>query len=347
MNDKPVGAEKAVCLPVLEAGVDRQIAEQIGAAVKQAKSALITGHERPDGDCIGSEIALCAMLRQQGLESCIVNADAAERYRFLEPADWIHTVRPDEKFSADLVFILDATDLTRLGRVKPEQLGPASHFINVDHHLGNTNFGRVNWVDPKAAATGELLWRLAAYCGWPVPLAGLRALYTALVTDTGQFSYATTSPVVLRMAAYLIENGVNPEQVWRQVYSSRTRTELALEARARASLACTPDGKICSIGLTARDFAETGGTPMDCEQFPNIPRSLAGVELALFFYELNGGTSTKASIRSTPRLDARALAQKFSGGGHRQAAGCTLPLPLAEAWKLVLEQAAELVKREG
>ena len=321
---------------------DAPIAFEIKKLVENSKTILISGHERPDGDCIGSEVALCATLRTNGFNATVVNADPTpHRYRYLDPDGLIRQVGPEEKLSADLVIVVDATDLSRLGKLKAEQFGDAK-LVDIDHHLNNPKFGAVNFIDTKASSSGELIWRLVSHCGWKVPQIALEALYTAIVTDTGQFSYSNTTPRVLRMAAELVEKGVDPEVIWNRVYLNRTRNELELESRARASLVCAAGGKICRISLMHRDFVETQTGPQHTEELASVPRSLAGVELALFMYEINEGKHTKVSIRTMRGLDACALAQKFGGGGHRQAAGCTIPAPLAEATKRLMAEAEKL-----
>jgi phosphoesterase RecJ-like protein len=321
---------------------DAPISAAILRQIQQAKTILISGHERPDGDCIGSEIALCATLRANGFNASVVNADPLpERFKFLDPENMIRQVPLGENLVADLVIVVDATDLSRLGKLKATQFGNAK-LIDIDHHRNNPRFGVENFIDTNACSCGELIWRLASHCGWLVPPLARQALYVAIVTDTGQFSYSNTTPRVLRMAAELIEKGVNPEELWQRVYLNRSHNELALEARARSSLQCAANGKICMVSLTHADFVATQTGAQHTEELASIPRSLQGVELALFLYEFNGGQSTKASFRTTHHLDACLLAQQFGGGGHRQAAGCTLPVPLPEAIKRVLAEAEKL-----
>jgi phosphoesterase RecJ-like protein len=333
----------AVPLTVMGEPGDAALAREIKALVIAARKIVISGHERPDGDCIGSEVALCSALRDAGKDCVIVNSDPTpSRFAFLDPDKLIQQARPGEKVDADLVIVVDSTDLSRLGKLKREQFGDAK-LINIDHHLNNPNFGVVNFVDTKAAASGELVWRLVSHAGWSVSPAGLNALYIAIVTDTGQFAYSNTSPRVLRMAAELIEKGVNPEAMWRRIYLNRTEKELALEAIARSSLECASAGRICVVALSHADFIATGTGPQHTEEFATIPRSLEGVEVAMLLYEVNGGKDTKVSFRTSPGLDACALAQQFGGGGHRQAAGCTIPVPLVEAKRRVLEAAERLL----
>jgi bifunctional oligoribonuclease and PAP phosphatase NrnA len=322
---------------------DARIAAEIKALVEKSPRILISGHERPDGDCIGSEVALCATLRANGFNASIINSDPTpDRYRYLDPDQLIRQAKPEETYSADLVIVVDATDLKRLGKLKPEQFGNAT-LIDIDHHLNNPAFGVVNFIDTKASSSGELVWRLVSHCAWKVPHIALQALYTAIVTDTGQFSYSNTTPRVLHMAAELVEKGVDPEVIWNRVYLNRALNELELESRARASLVCAAGGKICRVSLTHKDFVETKTGSQHTEELASIPRSLSGVELALFLYEVNEGKDTKVSIRTMRGLDACALAQKFGGGGHRQAAGCIIQAPLPEATKRLMTEAEKLI----
>lgn len=310
---------------------DAGLAAQIQMLVDAAESIVVTGHERPDGDCIGSEVALCSILRALGKRAEIVNSDATPvKYENLDPDRMARQQQPGVKLGADLIFVLDSTDLSRIGKITREDFGSAK-VVNIDHHPGNPMFGDVNFVDTKAAAAAELVWRLASERRWPVPLQARVAMYTGLITDTGHFAYANATPRVLRMAAELRETGVDGEAVWRHIYLNKTKPELDLEARARASLECFANGRIASIGLRQADFTATGTTSQNGDDFSSIPRMLAGVELALFFYEYNGGAATKVSLRSTREFDAGALARSFGGGGHRQASGCSFNMPLDQA----------------
>jgi len=327
-----------VFLSVLGDPQDAALAAQIKHAVEKAGRILVTGHERPDGDCIGSVSALCSILRALGKSAAGVLADAVPvKYDYLNTDGALRQAAPGEIFEADLVFVLDSTDLSRI-RIQPSQFGEAQ-LIDIDHHQANPNFGTINWVDTRAAATAELIWRLAANNAWQAPKLALDALYTGLVTDTGQFAYSNTTPRVLRMAAEAVEHGVDPESIWQRIYLNKTESELALDARARASLQCIAGGRICSIALRYSDFVETGTGPQNTEDMAQIARSIKGVQLSAFFYEIDEGRKTKCSLRASRGVDVRVLAQTFGGGGHTQASGCTINLPLAEAKKLFLERA--------
>lgn len=344
----------AVCLAPLGPASDRILAARIERLVAAAQRIVIAGHERPDGDCIGSQVALCAILRHAGFAAQVVNSDLAPaKYGFLTNSGAAARSRQDlpvrvlaegeRALAADLVFALDATALPRLGRIAPLLERSAAPIIALDHHQGHTAFGVINWVEPGAAATAELVWRLASCCGWRAPPSALQALYTALVTDTGQFSYRSTSPRVLRMAAELVEHGVDTEAIWQQVYLNKSRGELALDARARASLRTAAGGRIGYIALGNRDFRSTGTGPQHTDEMATIPRTLSGVELSLFFYAVNGGRQTKVSMRSVPGVDVAALARQFGGGGHQQAAACTLGMGLRAAQREFLPVAERFI----
>jgi len=322
---------------------DAETARPIQKLIDGAKTIIVTGHERPDGDCIGSTVALCAILREIGKDARVVNADAAPtRYQFLSTAVPYHVPADGEKMVSDLTIVLDSTDLSRLGRVKREQF-TSENLIDMDHHLGNPHFGAANWVDTKACAAAELVWRLASICKWPVPMVALQGMYAGLMTDTGQFSYGNTRPRTLRMAAEMMDRGLDFEKLWQRIYLNKPWGELQLEARARASLQAHLGGRICSMAIRDTDFVETKTGPQHTEDLASIPRSVEGVELAIFMYGLPGGKRTKISFRSTQDLDARQLAQQFNGGGHRQAAGATVELPLDEARATVIAAAEKFL----
>ncbi|MCW8130369.1 MAG: bifunctional oligoribonuclease/PAP phosphatase NrnA [Planctomycetota bacterium] len=331
-------------LPPLGDPLDRPIALEIRDRIEAAKKILIMGHERPDGDCLGSTIALGEILRGLGRNVQVISAEPVpERLRFLESAPIQYIAKTGEKLEGDLAIVLDSTGLDRLGGIKREMFADAP-IINIDHHISNENFGEINWVDSTAAATGELIWRLAACCGWSVPSLALEGLYTALVTDTGQFAYSNTSARILRMAAELVEAGVDSEATWRRIFLNKTEAELKLEAVARNSMEVRGNGRIAAITLRHRDFLATGTGPEATQEFTGIPRALSGAMLAIFFYEITEDKLTKISIRSTREVDACALAKQFGGGGHRQAAGCSLAMTVDEAKKTFFAAAEKAVE---
>jgi phosphoesterase RecJ-like protein len=176
-----------------------------------------------------------------------------------------------------------------------------------------------------------------------VPGSSLLGLYAGLMTDTGQFSYGNTRARTMRMAAEMLDRGLDCEELWTRIYLNKPWGELQLEARARASLQSHANGRLCSMALRETDFKETGTGPQHTEDFASIPRMVEGVELAIFMYELTGGQKTKISVRSTRDLDARELAKQFNGGGHRQAAGATVEGSLEVARPKVIAAAEKFL----
>ncbi len=324
---------------------DKDFAAQIKPLVQRAKKIAVIGHERPDGDSLGSAMGLCAILRNNGFTADVWATDQLPaRYKFLKFNEYIKIANLRTKVEGDLALVVDNTGHDRIGapiegHFKKEQI------VNIDHHISNNQFGGINWVDPKAAAASELVWRLASACEWRAPLFAFECLYTGLVTDTGMFMYSNTTPRVLRMAAEMVQAGVNTEYFWKKIYLEKSQGEMELEARARSSMELWQNGKIGVVSITQRDFAETHTGPEMATEFSGIPRMLEGVELSVFFFEIKDGTTTKISIRSSKEYDASALAGQFGGGGHRQAAGCAMMVPLEEAKARFKPAAEKLFKK--
>ncbi len=312
--------------------------------VRAKKSFLITGHMRPDGDLCGSAIALRAALTGLGREARIVLPEAPpDRYAHMDGADWLEVFDGSE-LKADAVFVLDSAGLERIGPVA-DALPENAPVVSIDHHLSNTGFGEISWVEGERSSTGEMLYELAREGGWPLPGVACSALYTAIVTDTGRFSYSNTTASALRTAAELVELGVSPVAMARLLYRSKSERELRLQERALASLKLVADGRMSTMSLSHRDFTELGARPTDAQDLAALTVSMAGVELGAFLYELTAGRVTKCSLRSTGRIDVSALAGRLGGGGHAAASGCQLEMGLDEARDLVVEVCSDALRR--
>jgi len=308
---------------------------------------LVTAHVRPDGDALGAMVALTRLLNQNG-KTAVFAADPSDlgAPRFLvtgEPA-----VRPADLATGvfDAVVCLDSGSADRI----EEPLRPllATHpVLNIDHHRTNTGFGTVAWVDGTVGSTGEMIWRLARRAGWNVDTRTAEALWVAIVTDTGRFSYDMTRPSTLRIGADLVARGARTAWINDQLFCTFSSTAIELKRRAYASLRSCCGGLAACVTLTAQDFVQTGGSKADAEDVIEIPRSLAGVRIALFFYQTpERQTVTRLSIRTREPLDATWLALRFGGGGHARAAGCDIQAPLEEARKQVCALIAAWIKTE-
>ncbi|MHC4252835.1 MAG: DHH family phosphoesterase [Planctomycetota bacterium] len=322
---------------------------EVAREVRKAKKLLVLTHIRPDGDAVGSAVALVSLLRAAGRDARAVLADAMPRqYAFLEGASRIvppRKVKPSFARGA-LAVVLDTSNPERLGDARA-LFDAAARTASIDHHPSNSRFADADWLDPSAAAVGEMVRRLAGELGWGLTPAARDGLYVAIMTDTGRFTYSNTTASTLELAAELVRAGARPDVLAERVYGGKPAAEWELEARARASLKVERGGRIASIALTMRDFRETRTTPTAVGELASLPRLLEGVDLALFFYEIDRGRRTKVGLRSARGVDSNALAARFGGGGHALASGCTVDGPLEEVRPLVIAEAKRFLKGGG
>jgi phosphoesterase RecJ-like protein len=315
------------------------------AALRPARRVAVVGHVNPEPDCIGSTLGATLVLRGAGLEAHPFNADPVPEYlRFLPGAEEMApaTRLPD---GLEAICVLDSTDPERVGGLLREV--PAGvPVVNVDHHLSNTRFGSVNWVEPQISSAGEMVWHLAAALRVPLTRDIATNLLAAIMGDTGSFRFANTSAPALRAAAALVDAGARPAAVAEGLYGGKRPEAIRLLGEVLGTLSSAAGGAVTWIEVQQAPLARAGLGPDDTEGFIDYARSVRGVEVALAFKEL-GPAATRVSLRGGGRVDVAALAARFGGGGHRNAAGCTLALPLAEARQTVLAAAGELLERLG
>lgn len=301
--------------------------------INENNSFLITTHENPDGDAIGSSLALANFLRKLGKDVHVYCCDIVpDNYAFLPLADTVAQTIPDFRF--DVCFILDAGDMNRTGNdfAAYNQCGK---IINIDHHPDNRNFGAINLVDPKASATAALVYRIIKHSGQSFDYPTALCIYTAVVTDTGSFRYSNADPEAFAITGEMVAQGINPWHVAERLFESQPKQRLELLALALATLHVVERGDVASITVTLDMFDKTGATADLTDGFINYPRSIRGVEVAVFFREVETGVS-KVSFRSKGKVDVSSLAAAFGGGGHRNAAGCKIDGPLEETKKKVI-----------
>ncbi len=308
--------------------------EKVIKEIRDRRSFFITAHVNPEADAMGSSLALAWSLRQLGKQAQVVSHDPLPKTLSFLPHQGILTQTAQIASSPDALFVLDCGDIERTGFFDGQRRPPFP-VINIDHHVTNKKFGTVNWIDPDAAATAELIYDLDQALGVDLTPEIAICLYTAILSETGFFAYSNTSPKVLKIAAELIERGVDPWAVAQKVReNSIGRLHLLGELLLR--LEQTPDGRIAWLTVTQEHFKRTGTTAEDTEEFVGYPRSLKGVEVALLFREVDPETC-KVSFRSRDQVDVAALAQQFGGGGHRKAAGCTVKGGLKEVQARVIQ----------
>lgn len=300
--------------------------------IETHSSFLITTHENPDGDAIGSTMALGCFLRALGKDVTLYYCDALpDNYLFLPLSGSAVRIIPERLF--DVSFVLDAGELKRAGEAFVAFRGTGK-IINIDHHPYGEQFGEINLVDAKASATGAIIYRIIKEAGYAVDYDTALCVYTAIVTDTGSFRYSNADPEAFRITADLVELGINPWFVAERLYESQPRKRLELLAMALATLTVSDQGAFASVTVTLDMYHKTGAGPDLTDGFVNYPRSIHGVEVAVLFREVRHGLF-KVGFRSKGKVNVSALAAAFGGGGHHNAAGCTVNGSIDEVRKAV------------
>lgn len=305
---------------------------------------LISTHINPEGDALGSALALALALQAYGKKALAVNRDPVPRILNFLPYQHIFQQRDRVTEPYDVLAVLDCGDLERTALFDHQNL-PATRVINIDHHLTNRQFGHVNWIQVEATATGEMIYELIKALGIRITPEMALCLYTTIITETGSFRYSNTSSRTFQIAAELISYGVEPWRVAQQLYERNTVERLRLLEELLSKMELSRDGRMAWIMVNQDIFAATKTSAEDTEDFINFPRSIEGVEVAIFFRELTAD-SHKLSFRSKGRVDVARLAEQFSGGGHRNAAGCVVRGGLEEVKKKVLPAVEEAIKRD-
>jgi bifunctional oligoribonuclease and PAP phosphatase NrnA len=316
---------------------EARIVGRILAAVKGGDTFVITSHTALDGDSISCELALLAALERMGKRAEIVNQDPVPAtYRFLPGSARALPRRRSRRVSADAVFALDCGDISRLGRIR-RLLPERAPLINIDHHISNTGYGDIAWVNPGYAACGEMIFFLLREMG-PLTRAQSACLYTAILTDTGGFLY-NFGEHTFRIAHELAASGIDPEDLARRVYFERPLNSLHLLRSCLASLQFDPRLRVCWIRVDLAMYRETGTTEEDTEGIITILKTVKEARMVFLLKERPDGV--RVSLRSKGRYDVARLARALGGGGHREAAGTFLAgRTMREAERIVLEEIA-------
>jgi len=316
-------------------------ARQIAAILKPGYRVALTTHVNADGDGVGSEVALWHLLRAHGLDPVIANPTGIpERFGFLVPPGADASERAGREVArADVVVVVDISDLGRLGDLGKTVHERRAPVACIDHHVSpGTLPDGPRLVAPEATATAELVFDLAAALEWPLSTDAARALYVGILTDTGGFRFSNTSARALRVAAALLERGVEPESIYEAVYASAPEGRVRLLADVLQTLVVEPERGLAWVTVPAGALERHGVTPDDLDGIVEHARSIAGVRLALLFRQIANGR-IKVSFRSMGSVDSAALAQGFGGGGHHKAAGASLEGSVAEVQERVLNAA--------
>ncbi len=299
--------------------------------IENNDSFMITSHIAPDGDSIGSVLAITLALLKIGKKAVpVINDDIPKKYEYLPGNNFIIK---ETTVNYDVIIALDSGDVERLGLNKKLNVY-GGMIVNIDHHKSNTCFGDLNIVDTGASSVGEIIYRLLdgkVEIDYDIAL----NLFTSIVTDTGSIRYSNTTPLSLKILAELVDKGVKPDYVSRQVFERRSLNSLALLKAVLDTLEISTDGKIASIYITKDMMEVSGAVEEDTDGIINYPREIEGVEVAVLFKE-NEESLIKVGFRSNEWVDVGKIAEEFDGGGHIRAAGCNIKLPLGKTREIVL-----------
>ena len=313
--------------------------------ILKAKRVLISGHLSPDGDSLGSMIALARLLNNAGVKA-FATADLRSlgKLGFLRGVKDIIPVRKLKRQKFDLFIAVDCGAIDRL----PPEVRPIAEkmtVICIDHHVTNTAFGAVSIVDHEASSAAEIVWHFAKWMQWKLDQVSAEALWVSIVTDTGRFAYDSTRSSTMRAAGDLLKYGVRTNLINDIIYGTFPKRAISLKRLAWRSLHIWKNGKVAEVSLKREDFREVRGTKADAEDIIEIPRSVAKNEIALFFYQIPDRTKeTRCSIRTRGDWDATVIAAKFGGGGHRKAAGCTINATLGDAKRQMRAAVKDIMK---
>jgi phosphoesterase RecJ-like protein len=293
--------------------------DAIVAAIRAGQRFVVSSHQRPDGDAIGSAMAAALALRAMGKDATVV-FDAVPP-PFLRPFPGVDGIRIAGQLADafDAALVMECSSLDRTGVAGLER----SPIVNIDHHPGNTRYGALNWIDETAAACGELVFTLIEALGVPFDAAIATHVYLAVLTDTGSFHFSHITPRTFEIARRMVEAGADPQWIARTHYDSNSLARVRIFGVVLNGMIVEGDGRVAILTITRRLAEESGGTFDDTEGLINFPLTVKEIQAVAFFKEQEPGV-WRVSLRSKGRTDVGAIARAAGGGGHANAAGCTV-----------------------
>ena len=320
--------------------------DQIGRALREHQTFAVLSHVRPDGDALGSQLALGVSLRQLGKNVRIWNEEGmVDKYSFLPCANLL-TRPPAQPENVDVAVALDTAIQNRLGTTVAA-IKSAKLWINIDHHPSNPGYGDIVYIDPKSPATGQILFELMTNQRLPIDSAIAENLYVAISTDTGSFQYPNTTARTFEIAAELVRAGVDVGRVSQLTYENYPRRRVELLRDLLGTMRFDAKDRVASFSLSMATAKKLGVLPEDNEGLIDHLRAIRGVIVAVFFEELPDG-KVRVSMRSkSEKVNVCAICEKFGGGGHVLAAGARVKGTLAEVEEKILEETRDVVSRSS
>jgi phosphoesterase RecJ-like protein len=308
-------------------------------AIRTRQRFVLSSHARPDGDSIGSQLAMAYALRALGKDVTVVNADPAPPTLMAFPGVPDIRIAPRVDEAYDAAIIMECGDLSRTGVAGLD----AGFVINIDHHPGNANYGRINWFDGRAAACAEMVFDLVVALGVPLSRDIATHVYLAILTDTGSFHYSSLSPRTFDICRQLLEAGVDPVAMARQVFDDNTPGRIRLSGAILSGMRVDPSGRIATIYVDQELARTADGVYDDTEGVVNQPLTVKEIQAVIFFRKIEGD-QYRVSLRSKGAIDVGSVAKQYGGGGHKNAAGCTVIGALDALRARLVEQVAGAIE---
>jgi phosphoesterase RecJ-like protein len=313
--------------------------------LRRARRVLIIGHQSPDGDSLGSQLALAELAETLGISAVVANCDPAPAGLHELPGyDRVVVGRelpPDFPQGFDLVATMECSELERCGFERLDELP----ILNIDHHKANREYGELNFNDQESPAVGEMVWLMFRSAEVEPSPSAATNMYVALATDTGDFRYPNATPRAFMAATGLVAAGASPEQVAEWVHERRSPSNIRLLGEALQTLTLWCDDQLATMAVDRHAFDRAAATPADTEEIINVPRSIAGVRAVAFFKEWEPG-KIRISLRSKGNLDVCQVALKFTGGGHTNAAGCTVKGSLSDVRRQITTELIKMLEEK-
>jgi phosphoesterase RecJ-like protein len=314
---------------------------QICSALVRSRTFLITSHTRPDGDSIGSQLAMAFALETLGKHVRIVNADAApDHYQDFPGMSRIEIASSVDATAADAMIVMECSEPSRTGVAGVED---HPFIVNIDHHAGNRLYGALNWHDESAAACGEMVFDLIRALGVPLSFEIATHIYLAILTDTGSFHHSNITPRTFDICRQTVEAGVNPAAMARRVFDSNSFGKLKLIGALLDRMELLDNGRLAVLYIDDAMLAACGCTHNDTEGIINLPLTAREIQAVAFFRVASNG-DVRVSMRSKYDVDVRSIANRYGGGGHKNAAGFTVAEPLEQARPKILALIVEAIE---
>jgi phosphoesterase RecJ-like protein len=310
--------------------------------IRSRQRFVITSHVRPDGDAIGSSLAMAYALRALGKEARVVFRDQPPAPLQVFPGVSGIEVAERVEDPGDAVIVMESGDLRRTGVEGLER----GFVINIDHHLGNSMYGAINWFDLSAAACGEMVFDLVKELGVALTQEIATHVYIAILTDTGSFHYSSISPRTFDICRQCVEAGVDPPWVARSIFDSNNLGRLKLFGAVLSQMELDPTGRLATVYVDKQLARDCGGTYEDTEGLINLPLTVKEIQAVVFFKE-HGPDDWRISMRSKGEVDINAVAKQFGGGGHKNASGCSAQGPIEELKALFREKITAQIESAG